>query len=62
IVDKQRVKAFCLLYESKFKIPFSINSRPDLIDSDTAKTLKKACCSRINIGIESGDEAFRKKH
>ena len=62
IVDKQRVKAFCLLYEPKFKIPFSINSRPDLIDSDTAKTLKKACCSRINIGIESGDEAFRKKH
>lgn len=62
IVDKQRVKEFCLLYESKFKIPFSINSRPDLIDLDIVKTLKKAGCSRINIGIESGDEPFRKKY
>ena len=33
-----------------------------MIDLDTVKTLKKACCSRINIGIESGDEAFRKKY
>ncbi|MFH1772627.1 MAG: radical SAM protein [Candidatus Omnitrophota bacterium] len=61
-LDKERVFQFCSMYKKKFNVPFSINSRPELISIDIAEVLEEAGCRRVCIGIESGDEDFRKKY
>jgi len=53
---------FCKQYKKKFSIPFSCNTRPELFNDEVARILKDAGCKRISIGVESGDEEFRKKY
>jgi len=59
-LDKKWFYQFFNLYRKQFKYPFMCNVRPGLIDSDMIKLLKKAGCGGVSIGIEHGNEEFRK--
>ena len=49
---------FCEMY-SEFKLPFFMNTRPETITEYRAKKLKEVNCSRVNIGVEHGNQKFR---
>jgi anaerobic magnesium-protoporphyrin IX monomethyl ester cyclase len=53
------VRAFFELYKEKIQLPFSINSRVEVMSADFCKTAAAAGCHTIWFGIESGDEKFR---
>ena len=46
---------------SEFKLPFWLQSRAETITEYRAKKLKEAGCHRISIGLEHGNDEFRKK-
>jgi len=51
---------FLDLYKQKIKLPFYVFIRAGNIEDDFIKKLKEAGCSHIEIGVESGNEDFRK--
>lgn len=55
------VRAFFTLYKEQVKLPFSINSRVEVMNEEFCKTAAEAGCHTIWFGIESGDEEFRSK-
>ncbi len=55
------VKAFFALYKEKIKLPFSINSRVEIMNQDFCDMAADAGCHTIWFGIESGDEAYRSR-
>jgi len=59
ILKRKWLFEFLDAYASKFSIPFICNVRADIIDLDIARALKKAGCSRVSFGLESGDEDLR---
>ena len=60
--DHQWVKELCnKIIDSGLKITFSTNTRADSADIETAKLMKKAGCSLVSIGIESGSELLLNK-
>jgi len=60
-LDKERVKEFCKKYPKEIGLPFNLNVRVNAVDSKMLKSLKKAGCVRVSIGIESGDYYIRNK-
>lgn len=46
---------------SKIRLPFWIQTRPETLTQERADMLKKAGCHRVSIGLEHGNEEFRKK-
>jgi len=52
--------AFCDLY-SKYKLPFWCQNRPEMITPERMHKLKDVGCHRMSIGVEHGNENFRKK-
>ncbi|WP_045218708.1 B12-binding domain-containing radical SAM protein [Desulfonatronum thioautotrophicum] len=59
--SKQFVAEFCTAYKKEFTYPFDINARPETLNDEICSILKDAGCRRISIGIESGDETFRRE-
>jgi len=55
------VRAFFALYKEQVKLPFSINSRVEVMNEEFCKTAAEAGCHTIWFGIESGDESYRTK-
>ena len=55
------VRAFFAIYKERIRLPFSINSRVEVMSEEFCKTAAEAGCHTIWFGIESGDEAFRSK-
>lgn len=54
-LDKEWVQKLCrLIIESNLDITFCANTRVDTVDSETLQLMKKAGCSILTIGIESG--------
>jgi len=53
------VRAFFELYKEKIKLPFSINSRVEVMNEKFCKTAADAGCHTIWFGIESGDQKYR---
>jgi radical SAM superfamily enzyme YgiQ (UPF0313 family) len=51
---------FCAMYE-KFRLPFWCQNRPEMITEKRIKRLKEIGCHRMSIGVEHGNEEFRKK-
>ena len=51
---------FCERY-SEYKIPFWFNTRPETITKEIVGKLEKINCFRMGIGLEHGNEEFRKK-
>ncbi len=48
-------------YRAEVGLPFWCNSRIDTLDERTVKTLRRAGCNRIYVGIECGDEELRRR-
>ncbi len=61
-MDKKWVQKLCrLIIESNLKISFSTNTRVDTVDIETLKLMKKAGCSLISMGVESGSQELLNK-
>lgn len=53
---------FFSLYKSEFRFPFACNVRADFVTRDMVQLLKEAGAYVVTIGVEHGNEAFRKSH
>lgn len=51
---------FCEMYK-EFRLPFWIQTRPETISRESLQKLKEIGLYRLSIGIEQGDEEYRKK-
>jgi len=51
---------FCRRY-AELKIPFWFNTRPETITAEKVNRLKEINCFRMGIGLEHGNEEFRKR-
>ena len=59
---QERLAEFCEKYPSRVGLPFFIMTRADsLLDEGKVKLLKDAGCVNIAIGVESGNETFRRQ-
>ncbi len=55
------VHAFFAIYKEKIRLPFSINSRVEVMNEKFCELAADAGCHTIWFGIESGDEEYRSK-
>lgn len=53
---------FMPMYIEKIHLPFNCNLRFDVLDEEMIKMLKDGGCYMIDIGLENGNEEFRKKY
>lgn len=53
------IEAFVRMYE-EFKIPFWFNTRPENITEERLALLRRVNCDRISVGLEHGNEEFRR--
>jgi len=61
-MDRKKILDFCGAVEKESLIlNWECNTRIDLADDELLKIMKKAGCSRINFGVESGNEELRRK-
>jgi radical SAM superfamily enzyme YgiQ (UPF0313 family) len=58
-LNKKRLEEFCERYAKRYSIPFLCQTRPDLIDENTIRTLKDGGCDFINMAIEAGNPRIR---
>lgn len=58
--SRKRFSAYMEMY-SQYSIPYWIETRPEDISDEKAERLAETGCRRISIGLESGNEVFRKK-
>ena len=49
------------LYTNEIKLPFWLQTRPETITEERIRLLKKMNVSNINVGIEHGNEKYRKE-
>jgi radical SAM superfamily enzyme YgiQ (UPF0313 family) len=56
----KKLKEFAEMY-SEFGLPFWCQTRIETITEEKIKILKEMNCDRISVGIEHGNEEFRKK-
>lgn len=61
IMDKKWFKHFIEEYYQRINIPYKINVRCEGIDKELVELLKKTGCDIVFLGIESGNDEFRKK-
>ena len=55
------VRAFLEIYKERLGLPFSINSRVEVMSEEFCNKVAEAGCHTIWFGIESGDEEYRSK-
>ncbi|MBI4308960.1 MAG: B12-binding domain-containing radical SAM protein [Candidatus Omnitrophica bacterium] len=55
------VEEFCDKYSKRVGVPFYFLIHPNLASEDLIRSLKKAGCHSIMLGIESGNEQVRRK-
>ncbi len=60
ILDNDWVLKFCGQYVKEIGLPFMCSTVASLMTDDIAKMLKKAGCSCVTFGIETGNEEKRK--
>lgn len=62
-LNRKRVIDFCeLKIKSNLKVTFNCAARAEQIDFEMLKTMKKAGCWMVSLGIETGDPELLKKH
>jgi anaerobic magnesium-protoporphyrin IX monomethyl ester cyclase len=59
INNTKRLFEFLHLYKAEVKIPFICNVTANLITDEIVKRLKEGGCTRICVGLESGNEKMR---
>lgn len=50
---------FCEKYPEKFNLEFECNVRSDMVNDELLTNLKKAHCTKIDMGVEVGNEKLR---
>jgi len=56
-IDKERAKKICdLILENKLDVKWGCNARANDLSDELVNKLKKAGCTRINIGFETGSQ------
>jgi len=55
-MDRRWSAEFAEQYSSEIGLPFVCNGRADLIDERTVTLMKKAGCTHVKFGLESGNE------
>lgn len=59
-LNKARAKKICkMMIESNIKINWGCETRADAVDYETLKLMKRAGCTNIRYGIESGSDRVR---
>jgi radical SAM superfamily enzyme YgiQ (UPF0313 family) len=51
---------FCQLYSDRIRLPFHVMIRPEMAQKGKLTLLKEAGCKLVRIGVESGNEEFRR--
>lgn len=59
-INKEYVLNFSEKYKKEIGIPFEINARVETVLEDMLKVLKETGCFKVHMGIEHGNEAFRR--
>ena len=59
--NESYVSGFCKKYRTEIGYPFEINTRVEYLTEEMIGSLKNAGCYRVAMGIEHGDEKFRKE-
>lgn len=57
---EEEFNAFIRMYE-KFRLPFWMQTRPETITEEVVDKLKSINCHRVSMGIEHGNEVFRRE-
>ena len=60
-IKAERVKEFSRLYKEQVAVPFGCMTRPEVISEEKLRWLKEAGCDGIRMGIETGNEDYRRK-
>ncbi|MBN2140994.1 MAG: B12-binding domain-containing radical SAM protein [Desulfovibrionaceae bacterium] len=61
ILDLEWLESFGALFRKRFKNPFRCNTIAKAMTEDKARLLRDMNCVEVWVGIESGDEAFRRR-
>lgn len=59
-MNKKRLDPIMSILE-ECKLPFWVNTRPETITEENIEALERTKCVRMSVGIEHGNEEFRKK-
>ena len=60
-VNRKRIMEFCKeVIANKMKFSWETSTRMDLIDLELLKTMRRAGCNRVSVGVESGSERMLK--
>ncbi len=59
-ISDEKFHSFVEMYK-EFRLPFWIQTRAETITKERAELLKEINCHRISIGIEHGNEEFRRR-
>jgi anaerobic magnesium-protoporphyrin IX monomethyl ester cyclase len=60
-LNRKKVMDFCeLVNKENLILNWECNTRIDLVDEELLRKMKQAGCSRINFGVESGNENLRR--
>ena len=59
--EKKWMEEFAQVYRRRINIPFHCRFTVNMITPEQVELLKEAGCVSLQLGIESGDETFRKK-
>ncbi len=60
-MERDYVFEFARKYRERFAVPFEITTRVESSTYEMFQALKEAGCWRVAIGIEAGDETFRRE-
>ena len=59
-MDDVKFRRFAEMYE-EFRLPFWMQTRPETLHEERTGLLKEMNCVRVSIGVEHGNEEFRKR-
>ncbi len=60
-IDRKYVKEFAERYAKEIGLPFEVTTRVESSTLETFRYLADAGCTRVALGVESGNEEFRRK-
>lgn len=60
--DKKWLKEFLVRYKNEIGIPFQCLTHPKYMDEDITRWLSEAGCKWIQMGVQSMDDEFKRKH
>ena len=60
MMSDKEFEEFCEIY-SHYKLPFFMNTRAETVTAERVERLSEINCHRANVGIEHGNESFRKE-